>query len=45
MPICRRQKPPFFAVDEEHQAACFLYDANVEVYKREATDRFASPSG
>jgi len=45
MPICHRQKPPFFAVDEEHQAACFLYDANVEVYKREATDRFASPSG
>jgi peptide/nickel transport system ATP-binding protein len=36
MPICRRQKPPFFRVDEEHQAACFLYDENVEVYKKEA---------
>ena len=37
MPVCRRQKPAFFKVDEEHQAACFLYDEQVDVHKREAS--------
>jgi peptide/nickel transport system ATP-binding protein len=35
MDICRRQKPPFFKVDEEHQAACFLYDQNHHQNKEE----------
>jgi peptide/nickel transport system ATP-binding protein len=25
MDICRRQKPPSFRIDSEHEAACFLY--------------------
>jgi peptide/nickel transport system ATP-binding protein len=25
MDICRAQKPPLFRIDEEHEAACFLY--------------------
>jgi peptide/nickel transport system ATP-binding protein len=37
MPICRRQKPPFFAVDEEHQAACFLYGEQVHLGEQEAS--------
>jgi len=37
MPICRRQKPPFFKVDEEHQAACFLYDEQLSLHKQEAS--------
>lgn len=37
MPICRRQKPPFFKVDEDHQAACFLYDEHVSLHKQEAS--------
>lgn len=39
MPICKREKPPFFQIDSEgHQAACFLYDeaAKVERYQKEA---------
>ncbi len=26
MEICRREKPPAFSLDEDHQVACFLYD-------------------
>jgi peptide/nickel transport system ATP-binding protein len=37
MSVCRRQKPPFYRIDAGHEAACFLYDANVETYKREKT--------
>jgi peptide/nickel transport system ATP-binding protein len=25
MEVCRSKKPPFFRIDEEHEAACFLY--------------------
>ena len=38
MPVCQRQKPPIFTVDDEaHQVACFLYDepAKVQAYKQE----------
>jgi peptide/nickel transport system ATP-binding protein len=35
MDICRRQKPPFFMTDGNHEVACFLYDQNVEQYKKE----------
>jgi peptide/nickel transport system ATP-binding protein len=43
MPICKREKPSFFRLgndghaQEDHQAACFLYDEpdRVEQYKRE----------
>jgi peptide/nickel transport system ATP-binding protein len=35
MDICRRQKPPFFKVDQEHQVACFLYDQNHHQHKEE----------
>jgi peptide/nickel transport system ATP-binding protein len=38
MSVCRREKPPSFAVDDEgHQAACFLYDdpAKVKAYQQE----------
>ena len=35
MDICRRQKPPFFKVDQEHQVACFLYDQNHDRPKEE----------
>jgi peptide/nickel transport system ATP-binding protein len=37
MPICRRQKPPFFEVDVDHQVACFLYDKHLNLHKQEAT--------
>jgi peptide/nickel transport system ATP-binding protein len=37
MPICRRQKPPFFEVDEDHQVACFLYDKDLNLHKQEAS--------
>lgn len=37
MPICRRQKPPFFKADENHDVACFLYDQDQgEMYQKEA---------
>jgi hypothetical protein len=26
MDICRREKPPYFKADAEHEVACFLYD-------------------
>jgi peptide/nickel transport system ATP-binding protein len=26
MPVCTREKPPYFDIDGEHRAACFLYD-------------------
>ncbi len=26
MEVCRREKPPAFSLDEDHQVACFLYD-------------------
>jgi peptide/nickel transport system ATP-binding protein len=26
MEVCRQQKPPFFPVEADHYAACFLYD-------------------
>ncbi len=26
MEICRREKPPAFSLDQDHQVACFLYD-------------------
>ncbi len=37
MPVCTREKPPFFDIDGEHQAACFLYDDadKVEAYQAE----------
>ena len=35
MEVCRRQKPPFFNVEEDHQVACFLYDENLEAYQKE----------
>jgi hypothetical protein len=35
MDICRREKPPFFKVDDDHEAACFLYDQSVEEHKKE----------
>lgn len=37
MPVCAREKPPFFAIDHEHEAACFLYDDadKVEAYQAE----------
>jgi peptide/nickel transport system ATP-binding protein len=38
MPICRRQKPPAFTVDEQHEVACFLYDKEVAEYQKEANN-------
>jgi peptide/nickel transport system ATP-binding protein len=35
MDICRRQKPPFFDVDEHHHVACFLYDSNADRHRKE----------
>lgn len=26
MPICRKQRPPFFRIEDSHQVACFLYE-------------------
>jgi peptide/nickel transport system ATP-binding protein len=37
MDICRREKPPYFSVDAEHDVACFLYDDNVKAHKKETT--------
>jgi peptide/nickel transport system ATP-binding protein len=34
MDICRREKPPFFKADEDHEVACFLYD---QIRKETAT--------
>ena len=36
MDICRREKPPFFRIDEDHEVACFLYDPDVDQHKRAA---------
>ncbi len=33
MDICRREKPPFFRIDEDHEVACFLYDPDVDQHK------------
>lgn len=27
MDVCREKKPPLFRIDEDHEAACFLYEA------------------
>jgi peptide/nickel transport system ATP-binding protein len=37
MPVCTREKPPYFDIDDEHQTACFLYDDadKVAAYKAE----------
>lgn len=35
MDVCRRQKPPFFKADADHEVACFLYDQNVDQYQKE----------
>jgi peptide/nickel transport system ATP-binding protein len=35
MDICRRQKPPYFNLDEDHQVACFLYDQSPDQHKEE----------
>ncbi len=32
MEICRKQKPPFFQVEPDHQVACFLYDSTEAVH-------------
>jgi peptide/nickel transport system ATP-binding protein len=36
MDICRREKPPYFKADEEHEVACFLYDDKVEAHQKGA---------
>ena len=35
MDICRRQKPPFFKPEEDHEVACFLFDQNVDHHQKE----------
>jgi peptide/nickel transport system ATP-binding protein len=37
MPVCSREKPPFFDIEAEHRAACFLFDDadKVAAYKAE----------
>jgi len=30
MDICRRQKPPYFKADEDHEVACFLYAPHLD---------------
>jgi peptide/nickel transport system ATP-binding protein len=36
MNMCEYQKPPFFETDMHHQAACFLYDPNLDQHQKEA---------
>jgi peptide/nickel transport system ATP-binding protein len=38
MPICRREKPPFFDSGQGRKVACFLYDPDVERHKNQAAD-------
>ncbi len=35
MEICRREKPPCFQVEEDHEVACFLYDEELSVKEAE----------
>ena len=35
MPVCRREKPPFFRAEAGHEVACFLYSPEVERHARE----------
>ncbi len=37
MDICRREKPPGYLVDEDHEVACFLYGQNVDETEPQAT--------
>jgi peptide/nickel transport system ATP-binding protein len=37
MEVCRREKPPYFEAEKDHEVACFLFDPNVEKYKKETT--------
>lgn len=37
MDICRREKPLFYPVEEEHRVACFLYDPAVVAAEQEVT--------
>jgi peptide/nickel transport system ATP-binding protein len=36
MEICRREKPPHFRIDNDHQVACFLYDSHTRAQEQEA---------
>lgn len=36
MPVCRREKPPFFPAGDGHEVACFLYSPRVDEHKAEA---------
>jgi hypothetical protein len=42
MEICRRQKPPYFEADEEHEVACFLYDQHLGHDQHSSEERAAS---
>ncbi len=35
MDICRRDKPPYFEAEADHEVACYLYDEKVNEYKKE----------
>jgi peptide/nickel transport system ATP-binding protein len=37
MDICRREKPPGYLIDEDHEVACFLYGQNVDETEPQAT--------
>ncbi len=37
MDICRREKPPYFKAEDDHEVACFLYDKNAEAYQKGVT--------
>lgn len=37
MDVCRRQKPPYFKADADHEVACFLYDPHLDPQTVERT--------
>jgi peptide/nickel transport system ATP-binding protein len=37
MDICKREKPSFYRVSEDHQTSCFLYDPALAVSKQQTT--------
>ena len=37
MDMCRREKPPGYLIDEDHEVACFLYGQNVDETEPQAT--------
>lgn len=40
MPVCYEQPPPLYQIDEQHAAACYLYEKSPGLFQAETTTNF-----